>query len=106
MDQCTHEVRAEYWKRIIQACGQRPAGQSAKSWMEENGICEQSYYHWQRKFLDILVREYRCSGGTDTASPAAGNRCSGTGIPHLIDCYLRVYSLKAGFNPYTSRIER
>ena len=28
MDQCTHEVRAEYWKKIIQACGQRPAGQS------------------------------------------------------------------------------
>ena len=50
MDQCTHEVRAEYWKRIIQACGQRPAGQSAKKWMDENGLCEQSYYHWQRKF--------------------------------------------------------
>ena len=50
MDQCTHEVRAEYWKRIIQACGQRPAGQSAKRWMDENGIREQSYYHWQRKF--------------------------------------------------------
>lgn len=50
MDQCTHEVRAEYWKGIIKACGQRPAGQSAKSWMDENGICEQSYYHWQRKF--------------------------------------------------------
>ena len=33
MDQCTHEVRAEYWKKIIQACGQRPAGQSTKSWM-------------------------------------------------------------------------
>ena len=50
MDQCTHEVRAEYWKSIIQSCSQRPAGQTAKSWMEENGICEQSYYHWQRKF--------------------------------------------------------
>ena len=50
MDQCTHEVRAEYWKRIIKACSQRPAGQSAKNWMEENGICEQSDYHWQRKF--------------------------------------------------------
>lgn len=50
MDQCAHEVRAEYWKGIIKACGQRPAGQSAKSWMDENGICEQSYYHWQRKF--------------------------------------------------------
>ena len=56
--------------------------------------------------LDILVREYRCSGGTDTANPAAGNRCSGTEIPHLIDCYLRVHSLKAGSNPYTSRIDR
>lgn len=27
MDQCTHEVRAEYWRNIIKACGQRPAGQ-------------------------------------------------------------------------------
>ena len=50
MDQCTHEVRAEYWKNIIKACRQRPAGQSAKKWMDENGLCEQSYYHWQRKF--------------------------------------------------------
>ena len=50
MDQCTHEIRAEYWRGVIKACGQRPAGQSAKSWMDENGICEQSYYHWQRKF--------------------------------------------------------
>ena len=50
MDQCTHEVRAEYWRNIIKACGQRPAGQTAKKWMDENGICEQSYYHWQRKF--------------------------------------------------------
>ena len=38
--------------------------------------------------LNILVRVYRCSGGTDTANPAAGNCCSGTGIPHLIDCLL------------------
>ena len=50
MDQYTHEVRAEYWKNIIKACRQRPAGQSAKKWMDENGLCEQSYYHWQRKF--------------------------------------------------------
>ena len=55
--------------------------------------------------VNILVREYRCSGGTDTANPAPGNRCSRTEIPHLIVCYLRVYSLKAGSNPYTSRID-
>lgn len=50
MDECTHEVRAQYWRQVIQACQQRPAGQSAKSWMNENGICEQRYYSWQRKF--------------------------------------------------------
>ena len=59
MDQCTHEVRAEYWKGIIKACGQRPSGQSAKNWMEVNGICEQSYYHWQRKFRQKAYEEMR-----------------------------------------------
>lgn len=50
MDRCTHEVRALYWKGIIQKCQQRPDGQSAKSWLKENGILEQSYYKWQQKF--------------------------------------------------------
>ena len=59
MDQCTHEVHAEYWKKIIQACGQRPVGQSAKSWMDENGICEQSYYHWQRRFRKQAYEEMK-----------------------------------------------
>lgn len=66
---------------------------------------ELAHYIIHKGILNILVWEYRCSGGTDTANPAAGNRCSGTGIPHLIDCYLRVYSLKAGSNPYTSRMD-
>lgn len=49
MDQCTHEVRLQYWKNIISQCQARPDGQSAKQWMKENGICEQSYYLWQRR---------------------------------------------------------
>lgn len=49
MDQCTHEVRLQYWKGIISQCQARPDGQSAKQWMKENGICEQSYYLWQRR---------------------------------------------------------
>lgn len=49
MDQCTHEVRAQYWKNIIQSCQQRPAGLSAKKWLDKNGICEQSYYSWLRR---------------------------------------------------------
>lgn len=49
MDQCTHEVRIQYWKNIISQCQARPAGQTAKQWMTENGICEQTYYLWQRR---------------------------------------------------------
>lgn len=50
MDECTHNVRAEHWKEIISQCQQRPADQSAKQWLDQNGIREQSYYYWQRKF--------------------------------------------------------
>ena len=49
MDNCTHEVRLQYWKNIISQCQNRPDGQTAKSWLKENGICEQTYYLWQRK---------------------------------------------------------
>ena len=71
MDQCTHEVRAEYWKKIIQACGQRPAGQSAKSWMDENGICEQSYYHWQRRFRQQAYEEMKENASVPAVAEAA-----------------------------------
>lgn len=49
MDQCTHEVRKQYWKNIISQCQQRPEGQTAQQWMNEHGICKQTYYLWQRK---------------------------------------------------------
>lgn len=46
MNQCTHEMCAEYLEGITKACGQIPPGQTAKNQMDENGIWEQSYYHW------------------------------------------------------------
>ena len=52
MDQCTHDVRAAQWRKIIQNCQQSPAGKSVKQWLDENDILEQSYYYWQRKFRD------------------------------------------------------
>ena len=80
MDQCTHEVRAEYWKGIIKACGQRPAGQSAKSWMDENGICEQSYYHWQRKFRKQAYGLIKENAAVPAASENAGETVSGVAV--------------------------
>lgn len=49
MDQCTHEVRLQYWKNIITQCQSRPAGQTVKQWMAEHGINAKTYYLWQRK---------------------------------------------------------
>jgi len=65
MDRCTHEMRIEYWKGIIQACGQRAAGQTHKSWLNENGISEQGFYYWQRKFRQkayTLIKENESVG--------------------------------------------
>lgn len=49
MDQCTKEVRKQQWKNIISQCQSRPEGQTAKEWLKKNGICEQTYYLWQRR---------------------------------------------------------
>lgn len=82
MDQCTHEVRTEYWKEIILNCRQRPAGQSAKNWLDEHGISEQSYYYWQRKF-----RQETCGlmKGTDITAPAVSEKTdvSFVEMPHI-----------------------
>ena len=49
MDKCTHEVRKQYWKNIITQCLQRPEGTTVKQWLDDNGICEQTYYHWLKR---------------------------------------------------------
>lgn len=49
MDTCTHEVRLNQWKRIIEQCQSRPEGQTARQWLAENGIQEKTYYYWLRR---------------------------------------------------------
>lgn len=46
MDQITHDVRTAQWAEIVRSCHERPAGQSAKKWLAENGINEKQYYYW------------------------------------------------------------
>lgn len=53
--------------KSVQSTGKRSfkpvvKGQQAsqlKSWMDENGICEQSYYHWQRRFRKAAYEEMK-----------------------------------------------
>lgn len=49
MDKITHEVRLAQWQEIVRQCQARPEGQSAKSWLEENGIHSKQYYYWLRQ---------------------------------------------------------
>ena len=39
------------WAGRISEC--RSSGQNVKVWCKENGICEQTYYKWQRRLFEI-----------------------------------------------------
>ncbi len=72
MDQITHDVRSSQWLEIITQCQNRPEGTTAKQWMADNGISEQSYYYWLRKF-----RKQACSQMTETSTAiSVGNEIS------------------------------
>ena len=77
MDRCTHEVRSQYWKGIIQACQQRPEGQSVRQWLKDNGILEQSYYKWQQKFRKEVYEVMK----TEQQMPTPENAVSFAEIP-------------------------
>ena len=39
------------WAERISAC--RSSGQNVKTWCKENGICEPTYYKWQRRLFEM-----------------------------------------------------
>ena len=45
------QERLENWTARIMAC--RGSGQKVRVWCKENGICEQTYYKWQRRLFEM-----------------------------------------------------
>ena len=39
------------WAGRISEC--RNSGQNVKAWCRENGLCEQTYYKWQRRLFEM-----------------------------------------------------
>ena len=39
------------WAGRISEC--RSSGQNVKAWCRENGICEQTYYKWQKRLFEM-----------------------------------------------------
>ncbi len=57
MDQSTHEVRLANWKAVIEQCQTRPKGQTAKQWLDANGISSKKYYYWLRKVRSDVYKQ-------------------------------------------------
>ena len=57
MDQSTHEVRLANWKAVIEQCQTRPKGQTAKQWLDANGISTKKYYYWLRKVRSEVYKQ-------------------------------------------------
>ena len=47
------------WAGRISEC--RSSGQKVKDWCRENGICEQTYYKWQRRLFEMAQAQQEVS---------------------------------------------
>ena len=56
------------WAGRISEC--RSSGQNVKSWCRENGICEQTYYKWQRKLFEMAKAQQEVQFAEVTPSAA------------------------------------
>ena len=57
MDKTTHEVRLANWKAVIERCQNRSKGQTAKEWLDANGISTKKYYYWLRKVRSDVYKQ-------------------------------------------------
>lgn len=51
LQQLNEQNKAGLWAERIAAC--RNSGQSVKTWCKERGICEGTYYKWQKKIFTM-----------------------------------------------------
>ena len=61
------------WAGRISEC--RSSGQNVKTWCRENGVCEQTYYKWQRRLFEMAQaqQEVQFAEITPTQSVRFGN---------------------------------
>ena len=59
-------------ERITECCN---SGQSVKVWCQENGICEQTYYRWQKRLFEMVQtqQEVRFTEVTPLQPVRSGN---------------------------------
>lgn len=64
--QVTHEVRLKHWSEVLRR--RRESGRTIRSFCRTEGICEKTYYYWQKR---IRQTAGECLMG-QAGSPASG----------------------------------
>ena len=61
------------WAGRISEC--RNSGMNVKAWCKENGVCEQTYYKWQRRLFEMtqMQQEVQFAEITAAQSVRSGN---------------------------------
>ena len=69
----TAQNKLAEWAEKITAC--RNSGQPVKTWCKENGVCEQTYYKWQRRLFAMAQaqQEVQFAEVTPAHSLCSGN---------------------------------
>ena len=80
-------ARMQEWSTRIAEC--RSSGMSVRAWCKEQGIAIQTYYHWEKRFVNEATRQLSLPGATQAgmlmrvnpdALPSGGGNANGTGI--------------------------
>ena len=64
------------WAGRISEC--RNSGQNVKTWCRENGVCEQTYYKWQRRLFEMAQTQQGVQFAEIT--PAQSVRCGNVAV--------------------------
>ena len=49
-----HAAKPQEWEARIRDC--RSSGKTVTKWCQENGICEKTYYRWERNYLSETTK--------------------------------------------------
>ena len=64
------------WAGRISEC--RNSGMAVKTWCRENGVCEQTYYKWQRRLFEMTRAQQEVQFAEVT--PAQSVRCGNVAV--------------------------
>mgnify|MGYP003466004457 FL=1 len=64
------------WAGRISEC--RNSGMAVKTWCRENGVCEQTYYKWQRRLFEMARAQQKVQFAEVT--PAQSVRCGNVAV--------------------------